>query len=151
MTYGTKATRYVYGSDIKRKWCLIDVNGLTLGRISVVIANILSGKNKPEYTPSSDCGDYVVIVNADKITMTKDKLNTEPVHWHTNHPGGLKTTTRAKILAGKNPTAVIKASVKGMLSKNPLGYAKLDKLFIYVGSDHPHVGQNPQKIDVNNT
>lgn len=141
-------TCYINDQGVVKKWYVIDATDCILGRVSVVIANILSGKNKPEYSPNADVGDHVIIVNADKIQMTKNKLDTESFYYHTGHPGGIKERTRAKVLAGKNPSQIIMKTVKGMLHQGPLGYRKLTKLHVYAGPNHPHASQKPETLDV---
>ena len=132
--------------DINRKWYLIDAEGKILGRLATKIATILRGKNKPNFTPSMDLGDYVVVVNAEKIKVTGNKLNGKVYRYHTPYMGGLKTTTLGKLLE-KKPELVIKKAVQGMIPHNKLGSAVIKKLKIYRGNEHPHQAQKLEKID----
>jgi len=135
-------------SEIKRQWFIIDAQDLVLGRLSVIIANTLRGKNKPMFTPHMDCGDYVIVINADKVHLTGKKLKNKIHYWHTGYPGGLKQRTAGQILEGKFPERLLRSSVERMISRNPLGRKVLKKLYIYNGSEHPHTAQQPKNIDV---
>ena len=141
-TYMAKPT------DISRKWHLIDATGLTLGRLSVVIADLLRGKNKPEYTPHIDCGDYVVVINAAKVALTGKKRANKTYYKHTGHPGGLKSVTAEKVLEGEHPERVIKAAVKGMLAKNIIANHQIKKFFVYADDKHLHEAQQPTVLNV---
>ena len=132
-------------ADINRKWYLVDADGKTLGRLAARVATVLRGKHKPTYTPNLDTGDHVVIVNADKIHLTGDKMKTKTYIHHTQYPGGLKSVT-AEHLHAKNPTMLLEKAIKGMLPKNPLGKQMARKLKIYSGSAHPHDAQRPETI-----
>jgi large subunit ribosomal protein L13 len=132
-------------ADITRKWYLVDADGKTLGRLAARVATVLRGKHKPTYTPNLDTGDHVVIVNADKIHLTGDKMKTKTYIHHTQYPGGLKSVT-AEHLHAKNPTMLLEKAIKGMLPKNPLGKQMARKLKIYSGSAHPHDAQRPETI-----
>jgi len=132
---------------IERKWLLIDANDLVLGRLASDVAKILRGKNKPEYRPDADLGDYVVVINAEKIRVTGNKLKDKTYYRHSGRPGGLKETSLEKLLA-THPTRAIEFAVKGMLPKNPMGRAMIKKLKIYAGAEHPHTAQQPQEIDL---
>ncbi|MEG0788935.1 MAG: 50S ribosomal protein L13 [Alistipes sp.] len=131
-----------------KEWVLIDANGEVLGRLASQIAKILRGKNKPSYTPHVDCGDNVVVINADKVKLTGKKMTDKVYIRHTGYPGGQRFATPADYLA-KKPTFVIEKAVKGMLPKNRLGDAILRNLKIYAGEEHPHVAQNPKTIKLN--
>jgi len=131
--------------DIDRKWYVVDAEGISLGRLSSQIAKILQGKNKPTYTPHIDTGDFVIVVNADKINLSGNKLTQKVYYRHTNYPGGIKETL-AKDMLEKHPERVIKHAVKGMLPKSILGKQMLSKLKIYAGPAHPHDAQKPEKI-----
>ena len=133
--------------QIERKWHLIDASGKTLGRIATKIAHILRGKHKPEFTPHVDTGDYIVVINAEKIAVTGRKLTDKQYERYTGYPGGLKTTSFEK-LQKRFPARIIEKAVKGMLPKNPLGYAMLRKLKVYAGTSHPHSAQNPKAIAI---
>jgi large subunit ribosomal protein L13 len=135
-------------NQIKKDWFVIDAKDLILGRLSAVVARYLRGKHKPEFTPSMDCGDYVVVVNADKIKVTGNKLTDHVFYWHTGYPGGIKQRTIGEGLSSKFPERVISKAVERMLPKGPLGRKMLKNLKIYSGDSHPHAGQNPAVLDV---
>ncbi|MBR3277097.1 MAG: 50S ribosomal protein L13 [Eubacterium sp.] len=130
---------------IERKWFVVDAEGATLGRLSTEVASILRGKKKPEYTPNVDTGDYVIVVNAEKIKVTGKKLDQKIYYRHSDHVGGLKETTLREMLA-KKPERVIELAVKGMLPKGPLGRTMGKKLFVYAGAEHPHTAQKPEAL-----
>ena len=133
--------------DIRRQWHLIDADGKTLGRISTEIARRLRGKHKPEYTPHMDTGDYIVVVNAEKVHVTGNKMADKMYYRHTGYIGNLKSTNLEKLLASK-PERVIQQAVKGMMPKGPLGRQMLSKLKIYAGPQHPHAAQQPQALEL---
>lgn len=135
-------------ADVKKKWLLIDAQDLILGRLAVVVANILRGKNKPEYTPHVDCGDNIVIVNAEKVKLTGNKLKDKKFYWHTGYPGGIKERAIGAILEGKHPERVIEKAVERMIPRGPLGRQIMSNLKVYAGTVHPHAGQNPEVLDV---
>ncbi|PIY32055.1 MAG: 50S ribosomal protein L13 [Candidatus Infernicultor aquiphilus] len=139
-TYSAKA------DDIDRKWYLIDAEGKILGRLATQIAKILRGKNKPTYTPSMDLGDYVVVINAEKIRVTGNKLKGKIYRYHTFYPGGLKSV-RLETLLKRKPELVVKKAIQGMIPHNKLGRAMIKKLKIYKGSEHPHQAQKLEKIN----
>lgn len=141
-TYATKP------SDIERKWYVVDAEGVVLGRMAAQIAKILQGKNKPSYVPNLDCGDYVVVINADKVKLTGKKLTDKKYFKHTGWIGGIKETTPAKILAGRFPERVIVKAVERMISRNPMGRQQMTKLKVYAGENHPHTAQNPEVLDI---
>ena len=128
--------------EVERKWYLLDAEGQTLGRLAVLAANILRGKNKPQYTPNVDTGDFVIIINADKITVTGKKESGKIYYHHTGYPGGLKSAT-VKELREKDARLLIEKAVKGMLQHNTLGDTQFTKLKVYNGSEHPHAAQKP--------
>ncbi len=130
---------------VSHQWYVVDATEQTLGRFASQIAKYLRGKHKPEYTPHVDTGDYIVVLNAEKIAVTGKKMSDKIYYSHSGFPGGLKAVTLEKLLA-KHPTRVIEHAVKGMLPKNPLGRDMFRKLKIYVGSEHPHGAQQPQVI-----
>ena len=132
---------------IERKWFVVDVAGKNLGRVSSEIAKILRGKNKPIYTPHEDTGDYVIVVNAEKITVTGRKLDQKIYYNHSDYVGGMKETDLKTMLA-KKPEKVIELAVKGMMPKGPLGRKMIKKLFVYAGPDHPHQAQKPEAIEL---
>ena len=139
-TYSAKA------EDIDRKWYLIDAEGKVLGRLATQIATILRGKNKPNYTPSMDLGDYVVVINAEKIKVTGNKLKGKVYKYHTSYPGGLKSVVLETLLKRK-PELVVKKAVQGMIPHTKLGRAMIKKLKIYKGNEHPHQAQKLEKIN----
>jgi len=139
-TYSAKA------GDIDKKWYLIDAEGEILGRLATQIATILRGKNKPAYTPSMDLGDYVVVINAEKIKVTGNKLKGKEYKYHTSYVGGLKTVTLETLLK-KKPELVVKKAVQGMIPHTKLGRAMIKKLKIYKGNEHPHQAQKLEKIN----
>jgi large subunit ribosomal protein L13 len=140
-------TIFAKKSDIEKKWHLIDAEGLVLGRLATRVAMILRGKNKPIYTPHTDTGDFVVIVNADKVRLTGNKLENKAYYHHTGYPGGIKKEL-AKDIMKKAPERIIMSAVRGMLPKNTLGRQQLSKLKVYSGTDHPHQGQNPEVLNI---
>lgn len=132
-------------ATIERKWYVIDAEGQTLGRLSSEVAKILRGKNKPIFTPFIDTGDYVIIVNADKIVVTGKKLDKKLYYRHSDYVGGFKSTTLRE-MKSKKPEKVIELAVKGMLPKGPLGRAMARKLHVYAGAEHPHAAQKPETL-----
>lgn len=133
--------------DVKKEWWVIDASNQTLGRLASNIATILKGKNKPIYTPNVDTGDFVVVVNAEKITVTGKKLTDKMYHQHSGYPGGLKSTSLEKLLKEK-PERVIEKAVWGMLPRNTLGRKMITKLKVYAGAEHPHQAQQPKALKV---
>ena len=134
-------------ADIEKKWILIDADGIVLGRLASIIAMRLRGKHKASYTPHMDCGDNVIVVNAEKIQMTGKKRE-ENFYWHTGHPGGIKSRTKQQILDGAHPERVITQAVKRMLPGNKLNRQIMTNLRVYAGSEHPHEAQDPSILDV---
>ena len=132
---------------VERRWVVVDAEGQTLGRLATQIAETLRGKNKPEYTPHVDTGDFVVVVNAEKIHVTGQKLDQKMYHRHSGYPGGLRSRTLREQLE-RRPTEVIRKAVKGMLPRNRLARAQMRKLKIYVGPEHPHEAQAPKELEV---
>lgn len=141
-TYATKP------SDIERKWYVVDAQGVVLGRLSAEIAKILRGKHKPNFVPNIDCGDYVVVINADKVKLTGNKLAVKKYFHHTGWAGGIKETTAEKLLNGRFPERVIIKAVERMISRNPMGRQQMSKLKVYAGENHPHSAQNPIVLDI---
>ena len=133
--------------EIEKKWYLIDAKERVLGRLASKIASILRGKNKPIFTPHMDAGDYVVVINADKVILTGGKMEKKMYYHHSGYVGGLKKTTAKEMLL-KKPENLIKFAVKGMLPKNSLGRRQLTKLKIYAGQDYPHQAQQPKKLEI---
>ncbi len=132
---------------VSRDWYLIDARDKVLGRVAVEIARRLRGKHKPEFTPHTDTGDFVVVINAEKIALTGKKLDDKVYYHHSGYPGGIKSITAGKLLK-KKPGDVLRIAVKGMLPKNSLGRMMLKKLKIYAGTDHPHEAQTPRSLDI---
>lgn len=140
-------TYYAKPGEVQREWLLVDATDMTLGRLASAVAQILRGKNKPTYTPHVDTGDFVVVVNCDKIKVTGAKATDKVYYRYTNHPGGLKSETFREAME-KHPERVIRHAVAGMLPKGTLGRQMIKKLKIYAGPEHPHQAQNPRKIDL---
>ncbi|NGM17879.1 50S ribosomal protein L13 [Eggerthellaceae bacterium zg-893] len=138
-------TFYAKPQEVEREWVLIDAENQVLGRVAAKAATILKGKHKPQYTPHVDTGDFVIIINADKIRVTGNKATEKRYYRHSGYPGGLKSESFQEAMA-KHPERVIEHAVKGMLPKNTLGRAMGKKLKVYVGPEHPHVGQKPREI-----
>ncbi len=138
-TYVAKA------AEVQRKWYVVDAEGMVLGRMATEIARVLRGKHKPEYTPFVDTGDNVIVINADKIVLTGNKLDQKMYRYHTQYPGGLKERTYRNLMQ-RNPEKVVELAVKGMLPKNALGRAMYKKLKVYAGPEHGHEAQKPEKL-----
>jgi large subunit ribosomal protein L13 len=135
-------------SEVQAKWYLIDAEGIVVGRLAAVLAKMVRGKHKPTYTPHIDCGDNVVVINAEKVRLTGRKREQRLFHWHTGYPGGIKHRTSGQILDGKHPERVLEKAVERMLPKeSPLARRQLKKLKIYAGAEHPHAAQQPEVID----
>lgn len=132
-------------AKVERKWYVVDAAGMTLGRLSSEVAKVLRGKNKPEFTPHCDCGDYVIVINAEKITVTGKKLDQKMYYHHSDYVGGMKEQTLREKLNGK-PEQVIELAVKGMLPKGPLGRQMYKKLHVYAGAEHAHTAQKPEVL-----
>jgi large subunit ribosomal protein L13 len=134
--------------EVEKKWIVIDAMGLVVGRLATIIANRLRGKHKPTYTPHVDTGDNVIVVNADKVVFTGNKYTDKQYHWHTGHPGGVKTRTPRQIMEGKFPGRVIEKAVERMITRGPMHRKVMGNLKVYAGPEHPHQAQNPEKLDV---
>ncbi len=134
--------------EVERKWILIDADGVVLGRLAAVVANLLRGKHKPEYTPHVDCGDAVVVINADKVKLTGRKHDQKVYYRHTGYPGGIKSETAGELLEGRFPERVIERAVTRMIPTGPLARRQLRKLKIYAGGQHPHDAQQPEVMDL---
>jgi large subunit ribosomal protein L13 len=134
--------------QIERGWYVIDADGLVLGRLAAILANRLRGKHKPMFTPHMDCGDHIVVVNAEKVVLTGNKRVQKIYYRHTGHPGGLKEKRADKVLEGRFPERVIEAAVKRMVPSGPLGRDVLRKLHIYKGAEHPHQAQQPEALEI---
>lgn len=142
-----KTTVFVKKEDVERNWYVVDATDKTLGRLASRIAHILRGKHKPYFTPNVDCGDYVIVINAEKVRLTGKKYTDKIHYWHTGYAGGLKQISYGELLE-KNPEKVIYLAVKRMLPKNRLGRKMLKKLKVYRGPEHPHASQNPVEINI---
>ena len=140
-------TVFAHPETVRRDWFVVDASGKTLGRLATQLAFRLRGKHKPEYTPHVDTGDHIIVVNADKIHVTGNKLEDKTYYWHTGAIGGIKSRTLDKMLA-MHPERVIEMAVKGMLPKNPLGRAMFKKLHVFAGVKHPHTAQQPKPLDI---
>jgi len=140
-------TVFLNAGTARHDWVLVDATDKTLGRLATKIAMILRGKHKPEFTPNCDTGDYVVVINAEKVRVTGDKLEQKRYWRHTGYPGGIKSTKLGDQLE-KHPERVLESAVKGMLPKGPLGYAQFRKLKVYAGAQHPHTAQQPKTLQV---
>lgn len=143
-----KTTLSLKPAEVTRNWILIDAEGLVLGRLATIIANRLRGKHKPQYTPHVDAGDAVVVINADKIVLTGNKVGQKLFHYHTGHPGGIKERSIRQRLEGNNPGQVVEKAVERMITRGPLQRAQMKHLHVYAGAEHPHEGQKPVKLDV---
>ncbi len=142
-TYSAKPT------DVQRKWFIIDAEGIVLGRMAAIVAQILRGKHKTMYTPHIDTGDHVVIINAEKVKLTGRKADQRIFYWHSGHPGGLKEHTPRRTLSGRFPERVVQRAVERMMPKDsPLARAQLKKLKVYAGAEHPHEAQSPEVMDL---
>jgi large subunit ribosomal protein L13 len=142
LSYKTKSANK---ASVERKWHIIDAEGMIVGRMCTQIASVLRGKHKPDFTPHFDNGDYVIVINADKVRFTGLKMDDKVYLRHTGYPGGQRATT-AKQLLTKKPIAIVETAVKGMLPKTKLGRAQFKKLFVYAGTEHPHAAQKPVEL-----
>ena len=141
-TYSAKA------SEVEKKWLIVDAEDVVLGRLASVVASRLRGKHKPIFTPNIDCGDNVIVINAEKVRLTGNKRNGDIFYWHTGYPGGIKQRTKGQILDGDNPERVVYKAVERMLPKGALGKQIFANLRVYAGTDHPHEAQKPEVLDV---
>jgi large subunit ribosomal protein L13 len=144
----SKITRSIKPAEVEKNWHLLDADGLVVGRLASIVANILRGKHKPIYTPHVDCGDHVVVINADKVHFTGNKREKKVYYKHTGYAGGIKETTPAKILEGRFPERVLEKAVERMIPRGPLGRDQMRALHLYAGTEHPHGGTQPQPLDV---
>lgn len=135
-------------SEVDKKWVLIDADGVVLGRLAAIVAKRLRGKHRPDFTPHVDCGDNIIVVNADKVHLTGKKLTDKLYHWHTGYPGGIKSRSAGAVLAGKHPERVVMKAVERMIPRGRLGRHQLGNLRVYAGPDHPHGAQKPEVLDV---
>ena len=135
-------------AEVEKKWVMIDANGLVVGRLATIVAMRLRGKHKPTFTPHVDCGDNVIIVNAEKVVLTGRKREQKVYHHHTGYPGGIKERSARSILEGKFPQRVVEKAVERMLPRGPLGRQQFGNLRVYPGPDHPHAAQQPELLDI---
>ena len=135
-------------SEVEKKWFIVDAEDVVLGRLASQISMRLRGKHKPMYTPHIDCGDNIIVINAEKVKLTGRKLTNKKFYWHTGHPGGIKERTMDKILGGEFPERVLIKAVERMVTRSPLGRAQMRKLHVYGGTEHPHAAQNPEVLDI---
>ena len=143
-----KQTRSLKPAEVNKGWVVVDADGLVLGRLAALVASRLRGKHKPQFTPHVDCGDHVVVVNADKVRVTGNKAEQSVFHWHTGYPGGIKGRTVRQRIEGKHPGSVVEKAVERMITRGPLGRRQMKNLHVYVGPEHPHAGQQPAALDV---
>jgi large subunit ribosomal protein L13 len=143
-----KTTPSLKSSQVQKTWWLIDADGLVLGRLASLIAKRLRGKHKATFTPHVDCGDHVVVVNAEKVRVTGNKAKDKVFYWHTGYPGGIKQRTLAERLGSRHPERVIEKAVERMITRGPLGRQQMRNLHVYAGLSHPHEGQSPKPLDV---
>jgi len=135
-------------ADVQKKWVLIDAEGLVVGRLASLVAMRLRGKHKATYTPHVDDGDNVIIINADKVTLTGKKRSDKVYYWHTGHPGGIKERSAEQLLDGRFPERVVEKAVERMIPRGPLGRRQMKNLRVYAGAEHPHEAQQPEVLDV---
>ena len=143
-----KTTKSARPAEVERKWHLIDAEGLVVGRLATIVANLLRGKHKPSFTPHVDMGDHVVVINAEKVRFTGKKLSDKIYYKHTGYAGGIKAVTADKVLDGRFPERVLEKAVERMIPRGPLGREQMRHLHLYAGTEHPHAAQNPEILDV---
>jgi large subunit ribosomal protein L13 len=143
-----KTTLSLKPAEVTKGWTLIDADGLVLGRLAAIVAQRLRGKHKPQFTPHVDCGDNIVIINAARVRVTGKKADQSVFYYHTGYPGGIKGRSVRAILEGRHPERVIEKAVERMITRGPLQRAQMKHLHIYAGAEHPHDGQQPQRLDV---
>ncbi len=143
-----KTTLSLKPAEVRKGWVLIDANGLVLGRLAAIIANRLRGKHKPQFTPHVDCGDNVVVINAERVKLTGNKADQSIFYYHTGYAGGIKGRSIRQRLEGKHPEQVLEKAVERMITRGPLQRRQMKHLYVYTGSTYPHEGQQPQALDV---
>lgn len=143
-----RQTRSLKPAEVNKAWVVVDADGLVLGRLASIIANRLRGKHKPQFTPHVDCGDHVVVVNAEKVRVTGNKAEQSVFYWHTGYPGGIKGRTHRERIEGRYPERVVEKAVERMITRGPLGRRQMKNLHVYAGAEHPHAGQQPAALDV---
>ncbi len=144
----TRSTASAKPADVEKKWILIDADGLVVGRLATIVANRLRGKHKPHFTPHVDCGDNVIVINADKVRFTGRKATQKMYYRHTGYPGGIKEVRADKVLEGRFPERVLEKAVERMIPRGPLGRQQMRNLRIFKGTEHPHEAQKPELLDV---
>jgi large subunit ribosomal protein L13 len=144
----SKMTRSIKPAEVVKNWHIIDADGLVVGRLASIVANILRGKTKPSFTPHVDCGDHVVIINVEKVRFTGKKRGDKVYYKHTGYAGGIKSVTADKVLDGRFPERVLEKAVERMIPRGPLGRDQMRALHLYAGTEHPHDGQKPTVLDV---
>ena len=144
----TRTTDSIKPAEVQKNWLLIDAEGLVVGRLASLIANRLRGKHKASFTPHVDCGDNIIVINAEKVRFTGKKATDKIYYRHTGHPGGIKETTPAKVLEGRFPERVLIKAVERMVPRGPLGRAQMRNLRVFKGAEHPHTAQNPTIVDI---
>ena len=144
----SKVTRSIKPAEVEKKWHLIDADGLVVGRLAVIVANHLRGKHKPSFTPHVDCGDHVVVINAEKVRFTGNKREAKTYYKHTGYAGGIKAITADKVLDGRFPERVLEKAVERMIPRGPLGRQQMRNLRVFAGAEHPHEAQNPEVLDI---
>ncbi|ATE65624.1 50S ribosomal protein L13 [Rhizorhabdus dicambivorans] len=143
-----KTTKVATPHTVEKKWHIVDAEGLIVGRAASIIANVLRGKHKPSYTPFIDCGDNVIVINADKVRFTGKKLKDKVYYRHTGYAGGIKGITAGKVLESRFPERVLEKAIERMIPRGPLGRQQMRNLRIFKGSEHPHAAQNPEVLDI---
>ena len=143
-----KTTLSLKPAEVKKDWVLIDAEGAVLGRLAALVAMRLRGKHKPQFTPHIDCGDHVVIVNAEKVRITGKKIDQSIFYYHTGYPGGIKGQSARQRLAGKRPEQVIEKAIERMITRGPLQRQQMRNLHVYAGAEHPHAAQSPRRLDL---
>jgi large subunit ribosomal protein L13 len=143
-----KTTLSIKPADVKKDWVLIDAEGLILGRLAAIVASRLRGKHKPTFTPHVDCGDNIIIVNAEKVQLTGKKLEDSIFYYHTGYAGGIKGRSIKERLSGKNPQSVVEKAIERMITRGPLQRQQMKNLHVYAGAEHPHAAQQPKTLDV---
>jgi large subunit ribosomal protein L13 len=143
-----RQTRSLKPAEVNKNWVVVDADGLVLGRLAAIVANRLRGKHKPQFTPHVDCGDHVVVVNAEKVRVTGNKAEQSVFYWHTGYPGGIKGRTVRQRLESRYPERVVEKAVERMITRGPLGRRQMKNLHVYPGPEHPHGGQQPAALDV---
>ena len=134
--------------DIEKKWFVVDAADVVLGRLASLVAMRVRGKHKPTYTPNMDCGDHIIVINAEKVKLTGNKRSQKTYYWHTGYPGGIKSRTADKILDGRFPSRVVEKAVERMIPRGPLGRNAMRNLHVYAGAEHPHEAQQPTVLDI---